>query len=183
MIAFSRRSILGAGAGALAATAISGASPAFAKQSITGWVNSTLAHMTLAQKVGQLMVQEVYGLDPHIADSRNQTKYGAARPVDVVTDLHLDLPAVDATLRVDHRGPGVHAVGGALEDARHRAGQRHDRADRDSVCRNADSAAAGRTTPAGTRRGGRATTAAATATTTGGDKQTRGHQRRGCPSS
>lgn len=84
-----RRTLFGVGAGALAATAVAGGVPAHAKQSVTGWVRSTLDHMSLEQKVGQLMVQEVYGADADTPDNRNLPKYGTAKPVDVVKKFHL----------------------------------------------------------------------------------------------
>lgn len=88
MLTFNRRQIIGLGVGALAASAVAGRLPA-AANNINGYVRSTLARMTLPEKVGQLMVQEVYGVDPTVDDARNLGKYGTAKAVDVVRDLHL----------------------------------------------------------------------------------------------
>ena len=84
---FSRRQLIGMGAGALAASAISGALPA--RANVTGFVRSTVARMTLEEKVGQLQVQEVYGTDPEAPHTGNTTKFGIAKAADVVRQLHL----------------------------------------------------------------------------------------------
>ncbi len=49
-----------------------------------GWVTSTLARMTLREKVGQLFVQQVYGSDATTADARNVPLYGVSTPAEVV---------------------------------------------------------------------------------------------------
>ncbi len=49
-----------------------------------GWVTSTLARMTLREKVGQLFVQQVYGSDATTADPRNLPLYGVGSPAEVV---------------------------------------------------------------------------------------------------
>ena len=86
-MALSRRQVLLSGAGAVAAAAVASAPRvAQAAPSFEGWFNSTLAHMSLDQKIGQLMVQEVYGADPYAPDNRNMRQYGTRRPVDVPPD-------------------------------------------------------------------------------------------------
>jgi beta-N-acetylhexosaminidase len=54
-----------------------------------GWVTSTLARMTLEQKVGQLFIQNVYGSDATTPDDRNVPLYGVATPAEVVQKYHL----------------------------------------------------------------------------------------------
>lgn len=54
-----------------------------------GWVTSTIARMTLEQKVGQLFVQNVYGSDANTPDARNIPLYGVATPAEVVQKYHL----------------------------------------------------------------------------------------------
>lgn len=118
MSGISRRSLLGAGAGALAATAVIGGTPAFAEQSVTGWVRSTIAHMTLEQKIGQLMVQEVYGLDPHVGHSANLSQYGTAKGVDVVREFALGGIIYFAWTGSYDGGPeGVAALSNAMQEA------------------------------------------------------------------
>ena len=54
-----------------------------------GWVASTIARMTLEEKVGQLFVQYAYGSDADRADARNIPLYGVATPAEVVRKYHL----------------------------------------------------------------------------------------------
>ncbi|PRY59434.1 beta-N-acetylhexosaminidase [Knoellia remsis] len=54
-----------------------------------GWVESTIARMTLEEKVGQLFVQNVYGKDATTPDDRNLPLYGVASPAEVVQKYHL----------------------------------------------------------------------------------------------
>jgi beta-N-acetylhexosaminidase len=54
-----------------------------------GWVTSTIARMTLEEKVGQLFVQNVYGSDATTPDARNLPLYGVASPAEVVQKYHL----------------------------------------------------------------------------------------------
>ncbi len=49
-----------------------------------GWVTSTLARMTLREKVGQLFVQQVYGSTADTARTENTALYGVATPAEVV---------------------------------------------------------------------------------------------------
>lgn len=51
---------------------------------VRGWVASTLARMTVREKVGQLFVQQVYGSDATTPDPRNVPLYGVERPAEVV---------------------------------------------------------------------------------------------------
>ena len=54
-----------------------------------GWATSTLARMTLEEKVGQLFIQNVYGKDATTPDARNIPLYGVASPAEVVQKYHL----------------------------------------------------------------------------------------------
>ena len=54
-----------------------------------GWVTSTMARMTLEEKVGQLFIQNVYGKDATTPDARNLPLYGVASPAEVVQKYHL----------------------------------------------------------------------------------------------
>ena len=58
-----------------------------------GWVTSTLRHMSLAQKVGQLFATYVYGsdaTDPGAADrAANRAAFGVETPAEVVDRYHL----------------------------------------------------------------------------------------------
>lgn len=58
-----------------------------------GWVTSTLRHMSLAQKVGQLFATYVYGADatePSAADrAANRAAFGVETPAEVVDEFHL----------------------------------------------------------------------------------------------
>ena len=72
--------LLGAGL-APAVGATSQTQPPDAEQ---GWVTSTMARMTVREKVGQLFVQNVYGSDATTPDARNLPLYGVATPADVV---------------------------------------------------------------------------------------------------
>lgn len=88
-----RRRALIAGAAA-AVTVGSGMAPALgapggAPAGKAGWVTSTLARMTLEEKVGQLFVQNVYGSDANTPDARNIPLYGVATPAEVVRKYHL----------------------------------------------------------------------------------------------
>ncbi|MDF2090970.1 glycoside hydrolase family 3 protein [Knoellia sp. 3-2P3] len=85
-------------AGVAAAGALACAVPAASAQSgdpvvpppaDNGWVTSTMARMTLQEKVGQLFVQQVYGSDATTPDPRNVPLYGVASPAEVVQKYHL----------------------------------------------------------------------------------------------
>ncbi|MFI7519687.1 glycoside hydrolase family 3 protein [Micromonospora globbae] len=58
-----------------------------------GWVTSTLRHMSLEQKVGQLFATYVYGADatePSAADrAANRAAFGVETPAEVVEEYHL----------------------------------------------------------------------------------------------
>ena len=58
-----------------------------------GWVTSTLRHMSLAQKVGQLFSTYVYGSDatePTAADrAANRAAFGVETPAEVIDRFHL----------------------------------------------------------------------------------------------
>ncbi|TDO93300.1 glycoside hydrolase family 3 protein [Enemella evansiae] len=89
----SRRALL-AGLGASGLTAgLAGRAyaipPGGNPNAINGWVNSTLAHMSLEQKIGQLFVQDVYGSDPNTPDQRNVKNFGEAVPARIVEKYHL----------------------------------------------------------------------------------------------
>ncbi|WP_374970677.1 glycoside hydrolase family 3 protein [Terrabacter sp. BE26] len=90
----SRRSVIAGGLAAAAAGAA--ASSARAAGSLVrppaaehGWVTSTMARMTLEEKVGQLFIQNVYGSDATTPDARNLPLYGVASPAEVVQKYHL----------------------------------------------------------------------------------------------
>lgn len=91
---FTRRTLLAG----LGATALAGgltwrqayaAPPGGNPNAINGWVNSTVARMTLEQKIGQLFVQEVYGSDAETPDQRNVANFGEAVPAKIVEKYHL----------------------------------------------------------------------------------------------
>lgn len=95
MSELSRRSVIAGGLAAAAAGAAAGsaraatnASPA-ATAGEMGWVTSTIARMSLEEKVGQLFIQNVYGKDATTPDSRNLPLYGVASPAEVVQKYHL----------------------------------------------------------------------------------------------
>lgn len=82
--------------GSVVGPAVGGASaatPLGAPQAVPagphGWVTSTLARMTLEEKVGQLFIQNVYGKDATTPDARNIPLYGVATPAEVVQKYHL----------------------------------------------------------------------------------------------
>ncbi|MDO3705154.1 glycoside hydrolase family 3 N-terminal domain-containing protein [Micromonospora sp. C28SCA-DRY-2] len=58
-----------------------------------GWVTSTLRHMSLEQKVGQLFATYVYGTDataPTAADrAANRAAFGVETPAEVIEEFHL----------------------------------------------------------------------------------------------
>lgn len=91
----SRRSVIAGGIAAAAAGAAAGSARAASSSSpaVTagenGWVTSTMARMTLEEKVGQLFIQNVYGKDATTPDSRNLPLYGVASPAEVVQKYHL----------------------------------------------------------------------------------------------
>ena len=91
----SRRSVIAGGLAAAAAGAAAGSARAATSASATppaaenGWVTSTMARMTLEEKVGQLFIQNVYGKDATTPDSRNLPLYGVASPAEVVQKYHL----------------------------------------------------------------------------------------------
>src|SRR6476620_5818562 len=84
----SRRSVIAGGLAAAAAGAAAGSARA-ALAGENGWVTSTMARMTLEEKVGQLFIQNVYGKDATTPDSRNLPLYGVASPAEVVQKYHL----------------------------------------------------------------------------------------------
>jgi beta-N-acetylhexosaminidase len=89
-----RRTVLAGGLATAAVAAVSGRSDAAGAGSAgtaaeNGWVTSTLARMTLEEKVGQLFIQNVYGRDATTPDSRNLPLYGVASPAEVVQKYHL----------------------------------------------------------------------------------------------
>ena len=87
-----RRAVL---AGTAAAALLGGLLPAAATAGTVppaeenGWVTSTMARMTLEEKVGQLFIQNVYGSDATTPDARNIPLYGVATPAEVVQKYHL----------------------------------------------------------------------------------------------
>ena len=93
----SRRTVVAAAAAA--AVLAAGTAPALASvrsgppptnpDAREGWVASTIARMTLPEKVGQLFIQNVYGKDATTPDSRNLPLYGVATPAEVVQKYHL----------------------------------------------------------------------------------------------
>src|SRR6476661_4188337 len=91
----SRRSVIAGGIAAAAAGAAAGSARAASSSSPAvlagenGWVTSTMARMTLEEKVGQLFIQNVYGKDATTPDSRNLPLYGVASPAEVVQKYHL----------------------------------------------------------------------------------------------
>ena len=89
-----RRTVLAGGLATAAVAAVSGRADAAGAGSAgtaaeNGWVTSTLARMTLEEKVGQLFIQNVYGSDATTPDSRNLPLYGVASPAEVVQKYHL----------------------------------------------------------------------------------------------
>ncbi|HSU74690.1 MAG TPA: glycoside hydrolase family 3 protein [Terrabacter sp.] len=90
----SRRSVIAGGlaaaaAGAAASSARAAGNPVNPPAAETGWVTSTMARMTLEEKVGQLFIQNVYGSDATTPDARNLPLYGVASPAEVVQKYHL----------------------------------------------------------------------------------------------
>src|SRR6478735_4521284 len=91
----SRRSVIAGGLAAAAAGAAAGGARAATSTSATppdaenGWVTSTMARMTLEEKVGQLFIQNVYGKDATTPNRRNLPLYGVASPAEVVQKYHL----------------------------------------------------------------------------------------------
>ena len=93
----SRRTVVAAAAAA--AVLAAGTAPALASvrsgppptnpDAREGWVASTIARMTLPEKVGQLFIQNVYGKDATTPDSRTLPLYGVATPAEVVQKYHL----------------------------------------------------------------------------------------------
>src|SRR4051812_44425997 len=75
--AVSRRTVVAGGVAVgllltAAGTSVAAASPPAAVAGPgRGWVASTMAHMTLEEKVGQLFIQNVYGKDATTPDARN----------------------------------------------------------------------------------------------------------------
>lgn len=78
---------------AVAIPAPAAAQPAHPPAAEHGWVTSTLRHMSLEQKVGQLFVTYVYGSDstnPAPADrTANLAAFGVETPAEVVDRFHL----------------------------------------------------------------------------------------------
>lgn len=66
-----------------------GTGPTLPPAADNGWVTSTMARMSLEEKVGQLFVQQVYGSDATTPDRRNLPLYGVASPAEVVQKYHL----------------------------------------------------------------------------------------------
>lgn len=120
-MSLSRRHLLLSGAGALAATAVAsttGVAHAAETGGFDTWFTTTLRHMNLDQKIGQLMVQEVYGADPTTPDARNMKQYGVQRPVDVVSKLHLGGVIYFAWTSSYDKGPtGVAALSNGLQQS------------------------------------------------------------------
>ena len=91
----SRRSVIAGGIAAAAVGTAAGSAHAASSTSPAvlagenGWVTSTMARMTLEEKVGQLFIQNVYGKDATTPDSRNLPLYGVASPAEVVQKYHL----------------------------------------------------------------------------------------------
>ena len=91
----SRRSVIAGGIAAAAVGTAAGSAHAASSTSPAvlagenGWVTSTMARMTLVEKVGQLFIQNVYGKDATTPDSRNLPLYGVASPAEVVQKYHL----------------------------------------------------------------------------------------------
>jgi beta-N-acetylhexosaminidase len=91
----SRRSVIAGGIAAAAVGTAAGSARAASSSSPAvlagenGWVTSTMARMTLEEKVGQLFIQNVYGKDATTPDSRNLPLYGVASPAEVVQKYHL----------------------------------------------------------------------------------------------
>jgi beta-N-acetylhexosaminidase len=90
----SRRAVVAGGAGLAMLGA--GLSPAVGApaattppDAVTGWVTSTMARMTLEEKVGQLFVQYAYGPSADTKDARNVPLYGVETPAEVVQKYHL----------------------------------------------------------------------------------------------
>lgn len=85
-----RRTVLAGGLAGAAMAAVGGVAGAGSAQAgENGWVTSTLARMTMEEKVGQLFIQNVYGADATTADARNVPLYGVASPAEVVQKYHL----------------------------------------------------------------------------------------------
>ncbi|MDN5727310.1 MAG: glycoside hydrolase family 3 protein, partial [Propionibacteriales bacterium] len=53
------------------------------------WINATMAKMSTEQLVGQLFVMRLYGSDADVADERNVTEFGVAKPSEVVAKYKL----------------------------------------------------------------------------------------------
>jgi beta-N-acetylhexosaminidase len=90
----SRRAVVAGGAGLAMLGA--GLSPAlgaptetYPTDAVNGWVTSTMARMTLQEKVGQLFVQYAYGSSADTKDARNVSLYGVETPAEVVQKYHL----------------------------------------------------------------------------------------------
>ena len=87
-----RRAVL---AGTAAAALLGGLLPAAATAGTVppaeenGWVTSTMARMTLEEKVGQLFIQNVYGTDATTPDAATSRSTASPRPAEVVQKYHL----------------------------------------------------------------------------------------------
>ena len=83
--------LLGTSAGAMPALGPGGQHQD--SHAVNGWVNRTIAHMSLEQKVGQLFVTNVYGSQAGaVTDAEkaaNQHAYGVDTPAQVVAKYHL----------------------------------------------------------------------------------------------
>ncbi|KGN30303.1 beta-N-acetylhexosaminidase [Knoellia sinensis KCTC 19936] len=81
-------------ASAVAATLAAGIVPVTAADAAVppaprGWVESTIARMTLEEKVGQLFVQHLYGATADTPRQENVDLYGVATPREVIQKYHL----------------------------------------------------------------------------------------------
>lgn len=85
----SRRAVIAGGAALGGATLLPATAQAAAPAGINGWVTSTMARMTLEEKIGQLFWQYVYGGSATTPDQRNVPLYGVATPAEVVAKYHL----------------------------------------------------------------------------------------------
>ena len=90
----SRRAVVAGGAGlamlgASLSPALGAPTETYPTDAVNGWVTSTMARMTLQEKVGQLFVQYAYGSSADTKDARNVPLYGVETPAEVVQKYHL----------------------------------------------------------------------------------------------
>lgn len=69
--------------------ASAGGTPVNGTDAVTRWVHTTIAQMSLAEKVGQLFTTFVHGKDVDSADPANIRDFGVATPAEVVSRYHL----------------------------------------------------------------------------------------------